>query len=104
MTQNAYKFDASQNEFSITIPGGRLQNFEIRVGNDEQIGNNAICYKQLEQMASGVTKKFPCSSEILGHWVSLNKTGSGMMGPLHIQEVRVYGGKCVKHLEINLFV
>ena len=38
------------------VAGDRLQKFEIRVGNDEEeIGNNEICYKQLKPMVPGIT-------------------------------------------------
>ena len=59
----------------IAFAGDRLRNFEIRVGNDGQdIGSNAVCFKQLEPMEPGVAKNFTCSSAILGCWISVNKS------------------------------
>ena len=80
----------------IPYAGQRLRNFEIRVGNDgEEIGNNAICHKQLEAMELGATKSFTCSPEKFGSWISINKSDDDPeMVFLHFQEVRVYGGKC----------
>ena len=74
------------------ISGWRLANFEIRVGLDgTDLGNNAICYKQLESMVQGATVKFKCQEELYGSWVSVNKSSSDS-GELNLQllEVRVY--------------
>ena len=74
------------------ISGWRLANFEIRVGLDgTDLGNNAVCYKQLESMAEGATVKFQCQEELYGSWVSVNKSSS-VLGHLNLQllEVRVY--------------
>ena len=74
--------------------GYRLQNFEIRVGSDEHIGNNDICYNQLEAMESGVTKNFTCRTPIFGSWISVNKSAdSRNLSPLHFREICVYSGK-----------
>ena len=77
--------------------GDRLQNFEIRVGNDgDDIGNNAVCFKQLEPMEPGVAKNFTCSSGFLGSWVSVNKSSNNReTNALHFREIRVYGGKYI---------
>ena len=59
------------------VSGDRLQNFEIRVGNDgDEIGNNGICYKQLEPMAPGITKNSYCPRWSFGSWISSNKSHS----------------------------
>ena len=74
------------------ISGWRLYNFEIRVGLDgTDLGNNAVCYKQLESMADGATVKFRCHEKLYGSWVSVNKTASVPDGVfLQLLEVRVY--------------
>ena len=74
------------------LSGNRLRNFEIRVGNDgENIGNNAVCYKQFASMGSGITKNFTCIHELFGSWISINKSSSKpRMVHLHVREVRVY--------------
>ena len=79
----------------LDISGWRLQNFEIRVGlNDTDLGNNAICYKQLETMASGATMRFKCSEELFGSWVSVNKTATVVQYEhLQLIEVGVYDSK-----------
>ena len=77
------------------ISGWRLQNFEIRVGLDGiDLGNNAICHKQLESMADGATKVFKCCEGLNGTWVSVNKTAT-MADHVFLQlmEVRVYERK-----------
>ena len=48
----------------------------------------------MEPMAKGITKSFACPYQIFGSWISINKTSDGkLMAPLHVHEVRVYGGK-----------
>ena len=55
----------------------RLYNCEIRVGLDgTDLGNNAVCYKQIDSMVEGATVKFKCHEELYGSWVSVNKTAS----------------------------
>ena len=74
------------------ISGWRLYNYEIRVGLDgTDLGNNAVCYKQLGSMANGATVKFKCLKELYSSWVSVNKTAS-VPGHEYLQllEVRVY--------------
>ena len=57
----------------VHISGYRLQDFEIRVGlDDTDLGNNAICYKQLEEMPEGATIKFKCQEVLYGSWISVN--------------------------------
>ena len=75
--------------------GDRLQNFEIRVGNDgQEIGNNTICYKQLNPMEPGVTRNFTCSPKIFGSWISINKSHTVPdLAMLQLREIRVYDGK-----------
>ena len=44
----------------------RVYDFEIRVGDDgSDLGNNKICYKQFEPMATG-TQRFQCLTYCLG--------------------------------------
>ena len=90
------KFNARSHSH-IYVTGDRLQNFEIRVGNDGQdIGNNAVCFKQLEPMDPGVAKNFTCSSAILGSWISVNKsTNERETNALHFREIRVHGGEYI---------
>ena len=79
----------------LIILGYRLRNFEVRVGQDGiDIGNNALCYKQLEPMPDGATVDFQCPRPLLGTWVSVNKTDTASYdNPLQLKEVRVFGGK-----------
>ena len=75
-------------------PGQRLRNFEIRVGINVEIGNNTICYKQLENMEAGLVKNFSCYQEEFGGWISISKTEpSAYYRNLHFREVRVFGSK-----------
>ena len=90
-------FSHTRAEIKYTFVGNRLRNFEIRVGNDGvEIGNNAICHKQLDSVESGVTKNFTCYPSRFGRWISVNKseTSHGMYA-LHFHEVRVYHGKYI---------
>ena len=80
---------------SIFTPGYRLRNFEIRVGHDAtNIGNNAICYNQMESMIDGATVRFQCHENLYGSWVTVNKSD---IKPndifLQLMEVRVFDGK-----------
>ena len=81
--------------------GQRLRNFEIRIGMDrDEIGKNAICYKQSESMEPDVVRNFTCYRELFGNWVSINKTEPEVwFRPLHFREVRVFGtsSKCISH-------
>ena len=64
-----------------------MTDFEIRVGLDgTDLGNNAVCYKQLEIMLDASTVKFKCHEKLHGSWVSINKTTEY----LQLVEVRVY--------------
>ena len=71
-----------------------VYDFEIRVGDDEDdLGNNPVCYKQFDPMATG-TQCFPCSQALLlGDWVSINKTANSGYWNLKLREVRVFGSK-----------
>ena len=40
----------------------------------QEIGNDVICFKQLEPVDSGVSKNFTCSPDIVGSWISVNKS------------------------------
>ena len=76
----------------ILHPGQRLRNFEIRVGIDVEIGNNAICYKQLGAMEDGAVKNFSCYQDEFGNWISINKTEQeASLRYLHFREIRVFG-------------
>ena len=62
--------------------------------NGDAIGNNAVCYKQLAPMGSGQVKEFTCNHELLGNWVSINKTDTEMgMEHLHFREIKVFGSR-----------
>ena len=91
---------SNQPQFNCIHSGHRLQNFEIRVGTDgKKIGNNVICFKQMEPMESGIAKNFTCSSPIYGSWISVNKsTDNFVLSALHFLEIRVYGGKYISTL------
>ena len=70
-----------------------MGNFEIRVGQDAvNIGNNPICYQQLDAMGNGVTSNFTCLRALYGSWVSVNKSDNEI-GKEHLElhEVRVFG-------------
>ena len=71
-----------------------LYNFEVRVGENEELGNNDICYKQLEVVDSFETT-IKCSREVYGDWVSINKTEiPPHKAYLVLVEVRVFGSTC----------
>ena len=80
-----------------------VYDFEIRVGeDDDDLGNNPICYKQFDPMATG-TERFTCLQELLlGDWVSINKTANSGYWNLKLREVRVFGSKySCKYLSIH---
>ena len=65
-------------------------NFEIRVGEDEEIGNNPICFKQIPRMSIRLTN-FTCSPNLFGDWVSINKSSNDPGNKnLLLREVRVF--------------
>ena len=71
----------------------RVHNFEIRVGENEDLEKNYICYKQFEFMLS-VASNISCPEELYGDWISINKTATPYADePLSLTEVRVFGSK-----------
>ena len=64
-------------------------NFEVRVGEDEDIGNNPICFKQVPQMNT-MRNNFTCSPILFGDWVSINKSSVDPKNNLQMREVRVF--------------
>ena len=94
--QCCFYYSLLEKKFSLVdISGFRLQDFEIRVGlDDTYLGNNTICYKQLEAMPGGATIKFKCQEPLYGSWISVNKTTSvANYEYLQLKEVRVYGSE-----------
>ena len=81
----------------VLYQGHRLRNFEIRIGMDSvEIGNNAICYKQLESMEPGLVKNFSCYQRLFGDWISINKTDRDAdMVYLQIREIRIFDSKYI---------
>ena len=77
---------------NVNISGNRLNNFEIRVGNDgSDLGNNPICYKQWPAIPTGAMRIFQCTRPRYGVWVSVNKTNTAPdLELLSLREVRVY--------------
>ena len=68
-----------------------MYNFEIRVGDSEELGNNDVCHKQLDFMDS-LQANITCSCELYGDWVSLNSTDTASEDEiLAFLEVRVFG-------------
>ena len=85
-----------------------MKNFEIRVGlHGTDLGNNAVCYKQLESMADGATVKYKCHEELYGSWVSINKTASIrdheflQIVEVGVYEEREYSASCYDFLDIH---
>ena len=71
-----------------------LYNFEIRVGQSDELGNNDICHKQSEVVDS-VETRITCSRDLYGDWVSINKTEiPPAKSYLVLEEVRVFGSTC----------
>ena len=68
-----------------------LENFEIRVGESDVIGNNDICYKQLVKLDIAQTN-LTCSRALYGNWVSVNQSGADPgEEDLVLAEIRVFG-------------
>ena len=69
---------------------GYSYNFEIRVGEDEDFGNNPICFKQITQLDSR-SNNFTCSPVLFGDWISINKSSNDPADEnLVLREVRVF--------------
>ena len=80
------------------IPDYKLYNFEIRVGESDEIGNNEICHKQLDFMVP-LQKNITCSRAIYGNWVSINKTDTELdIESLTLIEVRAFEYTCKYNL------
>ena len=68
-----------------------MYNFEIRVGQNEELGNNDVCHKQLDFMDS-LQANITCPRELYGDWVSINSTDTESEDEiLSFIEVRVFG-------------
>ena len=68
-----------------------MYNFEIRVGESDEPGNNDVCHKQQDFMHS-LQANITCSREIYGDWVSINSTDTESVDEiLAFLEVRVFG-------------
>ena len=68
-----------------------MANFEIRVGENEDMGKNEICRKQWNSMDT-VQAIITCSRKLYGDWVSINKTNrDGATKFLVFTEVRILG-------------
>ena len=66
---------------------------------DEDIGNNELCYKQFNPVATGATVVFICDHTLYGDWVSVNKTDESP-GYDHLQlcEVRIFGSNASEYI------
>ena len=74
-----------------------LDNFEIRVGESDAIGSNAICHKQVNILAPAKAN-ITCSRKLYGDWVSINKTGTQLVTEcLVLVEVRVFESSSKYH-------
>ena len=68
-----------------------MYNFEIRVGENKELGSNDVCHKQLDYMDS-LQANITCSRELYGDWVSINSTDTESVAEiLAFREVRVFG-------------
>ena len=82
-------------------PRDRLRCFEIRVGlDDEDIGNNELCYKQFNPVVTGASVMFICDHTLYGDWVSVNKTeeSPGNVN-LQLREVRMFGSNASEYIQ-----
>ena len=62
----------------------------------DDLGNNAVCYKQIKSMGCGLVQNFTCYQELFGDWVSINKTDTErQMEHLHFREIRAFGSKYI---------
>ena len=77
----------------ILFSGWRLRNFEVRVGQDGvDIGQKAICYKQVPAVADGATVNILCVQDLFGSWVSVNKSDTQAQSEhLQLRELQVFG-------------
>ena len=92
---NNYSCFSLTNNLSIEVllflSGGRLANFEVRVGDlDLGLGDNDLCYNYPGTVADNAIETIECDSpKPVGRYVSIQRTG----GVLTLCEVQVYGSK-----------
>ena len=90
LTQNGYNYIYMWMQFTGVY--WWVENFEIRVGENADIGSNEICHKQLDATDS-IKANITCSREFYGDFVSINKTAlaGGRVEYLILAEVQVFG-------------
>ena len=63
---------------------------EIRVGDNTDITQNALCYYYNNTMASGSQERWNCHASLEGRYVSVQKVAGVYLKPLVLVEVRVF--------------
>ena len=63
---------------------------EIRVGDNTDIDQNALCYYYNNTMASGSQERWNCHTSLEGRYVSVQKVAGVHLKPLVLVEVRVF--------------
>ena len=78
-------------------------NFMVRVGKYLDWPNNDFCLYKHAPVPKGKTVEYPCEKLLLGHVVSINKTGKETVSEeykmLMLHEVQVFGFKPSKENE-----
>ena len=73
--------------------GTKLTDFKIRVGTQNAVDNNPICYFYDDVVPSAASVKITCNKPLFGRYVSMQKMNPGAEASdiLAICEVKVFG-------------
>ena len=72
------------------LPGQRLNNFFVRVGNSSDIAQHVMCYYYDGTVGQVANVTIHCNTDMIGQWVSVQRTNGDYSSFLHLCEVQVY--------------
>ena len=71
--------------------GPRLNNFNVRVGNSSDITGHILCYYYDGTVGQAANVTIHCYTDMMGQWVSVQRTNGDAGSSLHLCEVQVIG-------------
>ena len=72
------------------ISGPRLNNFNVRVGNSSDITQHVLCYYYNGTVDKAANVTIHCKTDMVGQWVSVQRTNADHGSFLQLCEVQVY--------------
>ena len=70
--------------------GPRLNNFNVRVGNSSDITQHVLCYYYDGTVGPAANVTIHCNTDMVGQWVSVQRTNGRDGSYLLLCEVQVY--------------